>query len=42
MSKFCQESVDSRCSADISAAVFTVVAISLVSINTEAGWLAVG
>ena len=42
MPKFCQGSVDSRCTADISAALFTVIAISLVCVNTEAGWLAVG
>ena len=41
MPKFCQGPVDSRCSAYISAALFTVTAVSFVSLNTEAGWLAV-
>ena len=42
MSKFCQKSVDSRCAADVSAALFTVIAVSLVSVNTEDGWFVIG
>lgn len=42
MPKFCQESVDSRSFANVSATLFAVTTVSLVSVNTEAGWLAVG